>query len=345
MMPKIAFFDVFPAEQPILEAGIRNAFPNEAWEASFNPKSLTLELLPQFTDVDVLSLNTNLPQNQAMLGTLTNLKFIATRSTGYNHFDLPYLQTRKIPLCNVPSYSEQSVAECVFLLLLSLTKKLTLAINNTQKGLLKKDASFLGMELKGKTFGVWGTGATGIATLEIAKGFGMTLIANSRTIKPELVEQLGVTYVSFDELLAQSDFLSLHAPLNAQTQGFFGEDALLKMKPSSFLINTARGGVVDMPSLLKVLEMGHLSGVGLDVLPHEHLLMRRSQLMETVLNPETHQADCNALLVEQLLMLHPKVITLPHMAYFTKEALERMAQITIDNIAAWYAGNPVNIVA
>jgi D-lactate dehydrogenase len=159
------------------------------------------------------------------------------------------------------------------------------------------------------------------------------------------VEQLGVTYVSFDELLAQSDFLSLHAPLNAQTQGFFGEDALLKMKPSSFLINTARGGVVDMPSLLKVLEMGHLSGVGLDVLPHEHLLMRRSQLMETVLNPETHQADCNALLVEQLLMLHPKVITLPHMAYFTKEALERMAQITIDNIAAWYAGNPVNIVA
>jgi D-lactate dehydrogenase len=344
-MPKIAFFDVFPAEQPILEAGIRNAFPNEPWEATFSPKSLTLDLLPQFTDVDVLSLNTNLPQNQAMLGTLTHLKFIATRSTGYNHFDLSYLQTRNISLANVPSYSEQSVAECVFLLLLSLTKKLTLALNNTQKGVLKKDASFLGLELKGKTFGVWGTGATGIATLEIAKGFGMKLIANSRTIKPELTETLGVTYVSFDELLTQSDFLSLHAPLNAETQGFFGEDALLKMKPSAFLINTARGGVVDMSNLLKVLETGHLSGVGLDVLPHEHLLMRRSQLMETVLSPEAHQADCNALLVEQLLMLHPKVITLPHMAYFTKEALERMAQITIDNIAAWYAGNPVNIVA
>ena len=344
MMPKIAFFDVFPAEQPILEAGIRTAFPNGSWEASFHPKSLTVDLVPQFTDVAILSLNTNLPQNQTMLGSLTQLQLIATRSTGYNHFDLPYLQTRNIPLCNVPSYSEQSVAECVFMLLLALTKKLTLALNNTQKGVLKKDTRFLGVELKGKTFGVWGTGATGIATLEIAKGFGMKLIANSRTLKPELVEQLGVTYVSFEDLLAQSDFLSLHAPLNAQTQGFFGEESLLKMKPSAFLINTARGGVVDMPSLLKVLEMGHLSGVGLDVLPHEHLLMRRSQLIETALNPHHHQADCNALLVEQLLMLHPKVLTLPHMAYFTQEALERMAQITIDNIVAWQSGSPVNLV-
>ena len=343
-MPKIAFFDVFPDEQPILEAGIRNAFPNTPWEVHFHPKSLTKDLIPQFSDVHVLSLNTNLPQNEAMLGTFSNLQFIATRSTGYNHFDLSYLQTRNIPLANVPSYSEQSVAECVFMLLLALTKKLTLALANTQKGVLQKNAGFLGTELKGKTFGVWGTGATGIATLEIAKGFGMKLIANSRTIKPELVEHLGVTYVSFDELLEQSDFLSLHAPLNAQTQGFFGEATLLKMKPAAFLINTARGGVVHMPSLLKVLETGHLSGVGLDVLPHEHLLMRRAQLMETALNPSEHQADCNALLVEQLLMLHPKVMTLPHMAYFTKEALERMAQITVDNVVAWHSGHPVNIV-
>lgn len=343
-MLKLAFFDVFPTEQPVLEACLAKAFQHIAYEAHYFTPSLNPQLALSVQDVDILSMNTNIPQNQHTLEVFNQLKLIATRSTGYNHFDLPYLQQRNIPLCNVPNYSEGSVAECVFLLLLGLTKKLPLALANTQKGRLYKDTSFIGTELKGKTFGVWGTGATGIATLAIAKGFGMKLIAHSRTPKPALTEALGVTFVPFNTLLQEADFLSLHAPLNAETQGYFNEAALLAMKPNAFLINTARGGVIDMPSLLRVLEAGHLAGVGLDVMPHEHLLMRRKSLIASVLAEEPDVATNQALLVEQLLMLHPKVMTLPHMAYFTQEALNRMSEYTITNIASWYHNNPINLV-
>jgi D-lactate dehydrogenase len=172
----------------------------------------------------------------------------------------------------------------------------------------------------------------------------MKLIAHSRTPKPTLTQALGVTFVDFETLLAEADFLSLHAPLNAETQGYFNAKALFKMKPQAFLINTARGGVIDMPSLLQVLETGHLAGVGLDVMPHEHLLMRRKALMGSVLAEQPDIATNQALLVEQLLMLHPKVMTLPHMAYFTQEALNRMSERTITNIAQWYQQQPINLV-
>ena len=175
----------------------------------------------------------------------------------------------------------------------------------------------VGFELEGKKFGVIGTGAIGLRVAEIAKAFGCEVLAYSRTKK----DIPGIRYVDMDTLLSESDIVSVHTPLNDSTCGLIGKDELAKMKTSAILINTSRGPVVDSQALADALNAGDLAGAGIDVFEMEPPV------------PENHP-----------LLTAKNVIATPHVAFATKEALEKRAVIVFDNIDKWIKGTPQNVM-
>ena len=175
----------------------------------------------------------------------------------------------------------------------------------------------VGYELEGKKFGVVGTGAIGMRVAKIAQAFGCEVLAYSRTKKPES----GLTYVSMEELLANSDIVSLHVPLTDATRGLIGYDQLKLMKPNAVLINTARGPVVDSQALAQALKEGVIAGAGVDVFE-----------IEPPIDPE------------HPLFYAPNLIATPHVAFATKEALYKRAVIVCDNLEKWLAGKPQNVI-
>ena len=199
---------------------------------------------------------------------LPNLRLIATRSTGYDHIDLDYCREHGIAVCHVPSYGENTVAEHVFGLLLTISHHLAEAIDRTRKGDFSPEG-LRGFDLRGKTLGVVGTGAIGRHVIEIASGFRMNVIAYDAYPDPQAAETLGFTYTDLDDLLQRSDVITLHVPDKPETHNLIGKAAFDQMQDGAVLINTARGGVMDVHALLEALSTGKVAAAGLDVLPDE----------------------------------------------------------------------------
>jgi D-lactate dehydrogenase len=300
--------------------------------------SITPDTATQFADAEVLSFLSYDPLGPAVLDQLPQLKLVATRTTGYNHIDLSALRQRGIALCNLVDYSTVAVAEQAMGLIVALARGFAGQWQETQTGLLSRRPVWMGMELAGKTLGVWGTGATGQALLQRARGFDMRLLATSRSPSQQLADTLGFTQVPLGQLLAQSDFLSLHVALTPDTQNRLNAQAFASMKPGSYLINTARGGLVDSAALLAALETGHLAGAALDVLPTEPILLSVEQRQAVTDGTAGDAAQKAAMLTDIQLMQHPKVLMTPHTAYYTQEAVVRMAQQTVANIEAFLLG-------
>ncbi|NOR46305.1 MAG: hydroxyacid dehydrogenase [Candidatus Delongbacteria bacterium] len=257
------------------------------------------------TEIEVIvSVKTKLGKD--IIEQYPNLKIIALAFTGYDSVDLNYCREKNIAVCNVPAYSTNSVAELTIALAISLLREISKGNKVIREG--QWNLGKAGNELYGKTVGICGTGTIGIRVAEIFKVLGCNIIGWSRTQRKEFID-LGGKYVdSLEELCGVSDILSIHVPANSETKGLIGEEQLNKMKSSAYLINTARGPIIDEKALIKILQNRSIAGAGLDVYEVEPISNE---------NP--------------LLKLDNVTLT-PHIAFKTKEALIRRAEVTINNI-------------
>ncbi len=261
------------------------------------------------------------PLRRALLETLPELRYVGLLSTGFNIVDWDYCKEKGIPVCNIPSYSTNAVAQLVFSLILEHTNAVAIHSQSVHSGEWSACKDFCYWktsltELDGKTMGIIGFGKIGKAVAKIASAFGMKVLASTNHPAPfENVE-----FCEKDELLAKSDFVSLHCPLTPATEGMVNADFLAKMKSSAVLINTSRGQVVDEKALAYALENGVIAGAGLDVL-------------ET----EPPKSDC------PLIGAKNCYIT-PHIAWAGFETRERLMGICRSNVEAYLNGKPVNLV-
>jgi D-lactate dehydrogenase len=291
-------------------------------------------------DADILSTFIYSALDRAALERLPNLKFIATRSTGFDHIDIGYCRSHKIAVANVPHYGENTVAEHVFALLLGLSHRLPEAVARARSGHFSPEG-LSGFDLSGKTFGVIGTGSIGRHAIRIAKGFAMKIIANDARPDPKLPVELGFRYVPLDELLAQADVITLHVPATPETNNLLSEAAFARMKRGVVVINTARGNLIETSALIRALRDGRVAGAGLDVLPEEPLIREEAQLISTSFSNEH---DLRNLVANHVLLNMPNVIVTPHSAFNTHEAVSRIVETTAENIEAFLSGHPVNLV-
>jgi D-lactate dehydrogenase len=267
--------------------------------------------------------------DKSTLDKFINLKFISTMSTGYDHIDLEECRRRNIQVANVPSYGENTVAEHVFGLILNLSRKIYKAYQVTSKGKFSYEG-LMGFDLKGKTLGVMGTGRIGQNVIKIAKGFEMNVIAYDPFPRLELENKLGFSYTDFEKVLSSSDVISINMPLNSQTYHIINRDSIQRMKDGAIIINTARGPIVDTNSLLEALNSGKLGGAGLDVLEGEMLMKEEKAVVSSSSNIAREQMAM--LLQDYALMRLHNVIVTPHLAFYSKEAVTRILDSTLDNI-------------
>ncbi len=251
----------------------------------------------------------------------TNLKFIGVFATGYNNIDIECAKEKGIVVCNVPGYSTDSVVQVTFSLLLELasnTSKYThsVADGDWQRANQFSYFSFPISEISGKVLGIYGLGTIGMAVAKVALAFGMRVVAYTRT--PKVVD--GIEIVSEECLFSESDFISFHCPLTKKTAKIVNERTLSLMKSTAFIINTARGGVIDEYALADALNGDRIAGAALDVLTYEPMAV-----------------DCP-------LMGAKNCIITPHIAWAAIESRTRLIKKVSDNIAAFVKGSPINVV-
>ncbi len=269
---------------------------------------------------------------------LPHLKLIVSMSTGFDHIDMKAARAKGVVVCNVPTYGENTVAEHTFALILGLTRKLFPSVKRVKEGVYDWHG-LRGVDIKGKTLGVVGTGHIGTHVIRMAKGFGMEVVAFDARPNKELADDLGFTYVSLDSLLKQSHIVTLHTPLLPNTRHLINKQRIKKMKSGSFLINTARGALVDPAALVWGLESGHLAGAGLDVLEDENLMQSHEHVMECT------ECEIKTSLMNNMIIDHPNTIVTPHNAFNSVEALKRIVDVALDNIKNFADGKPQNIVS
>ena len=332
---KVSFYELEDWE---LETLGKTRFEGHTLELSAEPMSA--RGLARDGDADVVSTFIHSTLDRPTLERLPKLKFIATRSTGFDHIDLAFCRERGIPVANVPSYGENTVAEHTFALILALSRNIHKAFVHT----LARDIPFQalrGFDLAGKTLGVVGAGRIGLHAIKIAKGFGMQVVAYDLRRESLLAEVLNFRYVSLDELLAASDIISLHCPYTPRTHHLLNLENIRKVKRGALLVNTARGGLVDPAALTQALDEGILAGAALDVLEGEELLKDERQILEQPLA----QDKLRMLLLNHSLLNRDNVVITPHIAFNSREAVERILSTTVENIRAFLAGSLQNVVS
>lgn len=298
---------------------------NELGEVTAYPNTVSVQEVRERTAEAEIVVANKSPINEESLGASPNVKLVCEFATGYDNCDLEYLKSRGIPVCNVVGYSTDMVAQHTFTLALSLSQNLFWYDDYVKSGKYSAQDRFSNFdiafsELSGKTWGIVGMGNIGRKVAQIATAFGCRVIFTSVTGKSTVTEY---EMVSKEELLKRSDFLSLHCPLSDITRNYIDRDAFKMMKPSAYLINVARGRVVNNTDLYEAIESGEIAGAGLDVLEDEPLRLT---------NPLSRIKDSG------------KLIITPHLAWGSVEARYRCVQGVYDNIRAFLDGNPIHVV-
>jgi len=291
-------------------------------------------------DVEIVSVFVHSRLDPAIIEGLPNLKLIATRSTGFDHINVPACESRGIPVSTVPTYGENTVAEHTFALILALSRNVHKAYNRTTSGDFSLDG-LQGFDLKGRTIGIVGVGHIGMHTVRIANGFGMNVLAYDPKPNLTAAEVLGYRYTSLDDLLQKSDIVSLHASYSHATHHLIGEHNIDRMKPGALLINTAQGPLVDTCALLRALDEGLLCGAALDVVEGEEIYSEEKQLIG---NHDMSSERLRMALRNMSLLKRPDLIVTPHIAFDSREAMERILSTTVDNVQALRAGSPINVI-
>ncbi len=319
-MKRIAFFDTKPYDKIYFDKYNKN-YEIVYFEGKLTHK--TASLVKGF-DAVIAFVNDDIDKNVIDILYDNGIKLLAMRSAGYNNVDMK-AACGKVHVVRVPAYSPEAVAEHAFALLQTLNRKIHKAYIRT------RDFNFSlvglsGIVLKNKTIGVIGTGAIGRSLINIAKGYGMNVLAYD--LFPN--ENLGVKYVDLDTLFQESDVISLHCPLSKSTYHLLDKKAFDKMKKGVYIINTSRGALIDASALLNALNEGNVRGAGLDVYEEEeHLFFEDMSL--TIVKDD----------VLSLLVSRPNVIITSHQAFLTEEALEQIAITTLYNLDQYFASEPL----
>ncbi|KKM22735.1 hypothetical protein LCGC14_1622320, partial [marine sediment metagenome] len=261
---KAAFFvltqqqrDYIMAQKSLRNAGVTLVFYDEVLDVDHIPPEVDFEIASIFIDSSI---------DEKLVSKLPNLKFIATQSTGYDHIDLDVCKRRGIIVSSVPSYGERTVAEYTFALILMLSRKMYDAYHRIREKRQFNLRELQGFDLYGKTLGVVGTGSIGKHVIRIAKGFGMNVVACDVYPNEAMSKELEFKYCSLEELLEQSDIVTLHVPYLKSTHHLINKENIYQMKRGAYLINTSRGQVVETEALVRALKDEHIAGAGLDVL-------------------------------------------------------------------------------
>jgi len=271
----------------------------------------------------------------------SSLKLITTRSTGFDHIDVAGAQEKNIVLGFVPHYGENTVAEFAFGLILTLSRKLYWSAER-----IKEDKSFSfegleGFDLLGKTLGVIGTGRIGAHIITMAKGFGMKVIAYDAFPNDNLAKEKGFSYVSLDELLGGSDVITIHVPYLPSTHHLINKENIDKIKKGAYLVNTARGAVVETEALVLALKKGILAGAGLDVLEEEGVLKDEQGFWLRDADDDAVGINLRSVLENSLLAQMPNVVMTPHNAFNSKEAKTRILDADSANIESFFSKGSV----
>lgn len=275
---------------------------------------------PEYASCEVLFCN-KAPVTKKVLSAMPSLRYVGVFATGYNNIDIEAAHGRGVTVTNVPGYSTDGVAQLVFALILEIAEKTGSYAGDVRSGAWTRYPIFSMLtygteELAGKTLGVFGFGKIGRKAAQIGAAFGMKVIVHTRTERGDCP----YPYVTRGELLEKSDYLSLNAPLNPESENFICRETIAKMKDGAVLINTARGGLVDEDALADALKSGKLRAAGLDVLKREPM-----------------DPAC------PLLGL-PNCFITPHIGWAAKETRERLISIVASNLRAFLDGAPVNTV-
>jgi D-lactate dehydrogenase len=330
---RIAFFEVDDWEEKYLENKLKGHF------LRFSKEALNSENAQQIKDFDAVSVFVYSKVDGQTIQEIPELKLIATRSAGFDHIDIEACKKKGVTVCNVPSYGENTVAEHTFALILSLSRNICKACIRR----FEHDFSIEGLEgfdLKGKTIGVIGTGQIGLHVIRIAKGFGMNVVAYDVRQNRLLSEVLGFEYVSLEDLLARSDVITLHVPYIKATHHLMNKDTFKLVKKGAILINTSRGAIVDTEALIEALDEKTLAGAGLDVVEGEELIKEEKQLLHEPKNLEV----LTSFVSDHVLLDKDNVVFTPHIGFYSQEALERILETTVQNIAAFISGTHQNVV-
>jgi D-lactate dehydrogenase len=321
----IAFFETAAAERD----EITKAFVGHT--VQFYDGALTKENVGLAADADAISVFINSEVSADIIAALRATKLITTRSTGFDHIDIASAKAKGIVVANVPAYGSRTVAEYAFGLILSLSRKLFPARARVRD---EKSFSILGLEgfnLEGKTLGVLGTGRIGKNVITIAKAFAMNVVAYDVIHDDAFAQKTGFAYLDLPSLLSQSDILTFHLPYNEGTHHILNETNISLIKKGAYLVNTARGDLIDTKALLGALADGTLAGAGIDVLESE-----RSVKMGVA----------SEIVTEDMALVDlPNVIFTPHVAFYTQEAVAEINKTTIQNIILFIGGTPQNIVS
>ncbi|WP_164971352.1 2-hydroxyacid dehydrogenase [Clostridium tetani] len=283
-----------------------------------NEKSEDIEVLKKRVETADVLILANMPLKKEVIEAATNLKMISVAFTGIDHINMETCRKNNIMVCNSAGYSTSSVVELTFGLILSLLRNIVPLNDEVRNGNTKQGYSQY--DLAGKTLGVIGAGDIGTEVIRIGKAFGCNVLVYNRSEKQH-IKELGATQTTLDEVLKNSDIVTLHIPSNNETKGLINSEKLAMMKKDALLINTARGPVVDNKALAEALNKGELGGAGIDVFDMEPPVPEEYELLKT----------------------NNSVLT-PHIGFATKEAMERRAEIVFRNIEKWIEGNPENIV-
>ncbi|MFH1066927.1 MAG: D-2-hydroxyacid dehydrogenase [bacterium] len=293
-------------------------------DVTFYERTSHHEIVPRAKEAEAILVTSMTPLDGTTLSQLPHLRYIGLMATGYNSVDVECAKERRITVTNAPSYSSDSVAQTTFALLLDLTNHIHFYNNMTHRGEWTSHhvADYLHhpvIELNGLTMGIIGFGNIGKIVARIAEGFGMKVLVHTRTVPRRRPRR--VVFCSLQELLKESDVVSLHCPLTEQNSDLIGAEELALMKPSAFFLNTSRGKLVDENALAEALSTGKIAGAGLDVLAEEPAHPE---------NPLLFAKNC--------------VVT-PHIAWTSRVARQRLIQIACENLRAFLAGAPQNVVS
>lgn len=296
------------------------------------------------TETEIISVFVGSEVKKEQIDKMPKLKLITTRSTGFDHIDVEYAKSKNITVCNVPAYGSRTVAEFTFALILSLSRKLFVSADQIKEGKGFNYQAFEGFNLQGKTIGIVGTGRIGLNVAQIAKGFDMNILGFDAFPNEQKAKEYGFKYVNLNELLANSDIISLHVPYMKETHHLINPQNITNIKKGALLINTARGEIVDTETLLMALNDGIVGGAGLDVLEGERMLKDEPTLLAHHDPNHPSVEELKILIEDHALINLPNVIITPHIAFFSKEAKQEILNITAKNITNFITNNPSNLV-
>jgi D-lactate dehydrogenase len=327
---RVAVFSTKPYDQ----AHLAPAAAEAGHELRFLEPRLTTETAPLADGYAVVCAFVHDELGRDVLTTLAagGTRLVALRAAGFNNVDLAAAHELGIAVARVPAYSPYAVAEHAVALILALVRRIPRAYNRVREGNFALDG-LLGFDLHGRCVGVVGTGRIGTVFTRIMAGFGCRLMAYDPFPNDE-VRELGARYVSFDELLSESDIIAVHAPLTPETHHLIDRRALSLVKRGVVIVNTSRGALIDTDAAIDALKDGRIGYLGLDVYEEEDDLFFRD-LSQEIITDDTFAR----------LLTFPNVLITAHQAFFTVEALRRIAETTMTNISSFESeGHPLHRV-